>query len=286
MTRTFGTRALCAIGVGLALLALAGCPSGTTTITGTSSDITTLTSTEEQAIEAALNAMGSLAGASGAVQGVSAGDTLDSGQTQPSETSITFGQCPEISISMDNPSGLTLNLSIDFGDGCTPTGSSVTCAGSAQGTVDQSAQELAVVFDDFRCEDNDLAGSVDVAWTRGTTNVSLDGSWVLDFTDNDYSVFTSGTGQVSFNSSTLATTVSTFVGTIQDDTGSWGLSANSIVTTYAANGNLIPSDGDVTLSGTDIHTVTVFFNSDSPSTGIVQVSVNDGPTFDVNINEL
>jgi hypothetical protein len=96
---------------------------------------------------------------------------------------------------------------------------------------------------------------------------------------------TIGDGEVSFDRDTGITQVPSFVGEFTTVT-TWHITMSGIEVSYAENASFIPYAGTVSISGLGIRPMTVTFDSNSPSTGIVMVSVEGGPPFPADIDEL
>ena len=59
-----------------------------------------------------------------------------------------------------------------------------------------------------------------------------------------------------------------------------------IMASWPTYESYIPYAGTMTLTGTDIRSYTVRFSTDSPTTGVVEVSINGSPYFEVDLDEL
>jgi hypothetical protein len=267
------------------VLWLGGCPVRTG-----DSQSTELTGTEQDGVAAAAKASESLAQAINTAK-----NTAETGENQsachvPTPTSsqeLTFGSCPEVTmaVAQEEPN---FSVTLDFGDdGCNPGGlSELTCAGSATGTYDQQAGTLAVSFDGVNCNDTSLDGDIDVSFDIDGYTVSLDGDWDLTYVEGDDTVLTDGGGEGSYDATTKVTTISSFEGTVSDGTNSWNATLSNIQISYATYENLIPFAGEATISDSGGRTITVRFDADSPATGVVEVSVNGSPFFEVDLSDL
>jgi hypothetical protein len=264
---------------------LAGCPQ----MTG-NGDRTELTDNEKEAVAATAKSSESLAQAIGTAK-----NTADTGENQsachvplpvgPQE--LTFGTCPVVTLAAaEEP--LSFSVTLDFGEGgCNPASEAdFTCAGSATGTYDQQASTLTVSFDEVSCNETSLDGDIDVSFDIEGYTVQLNGEWALTYQDGDDTINTDGDGDGSYDATTGVTTISSFMGTVSDGTNSWDATLSNIEISYATYESLIPYAGEATIAGADARTLTVRFSTDSPTTGVVEVSVEGSPFFEVILFEL
>ncbi len=264
---------------------LAGCPQ-----TAGNGDRTELTDNEKEAVAATAKASESLA------QAIStAKNTADTGENQSAchvpvpvdAQELTFGTCPVVTLAAaEEP--LSFSVTLDFGDGgCNPASvEELTCVGIATGTYDQQASSLVVSFDEVSCNDTSLDGDIDVSFDIEGYTVQLDGDWDLTYQDGDDTITTEGDGEGSYDATTGVTTISSFTGTVSDGADSWNATLTNIEISYATYENLIPYAGEATIAGDDGRTLTVRFNADSPTTGVVEVSIGGSSFFEVNLFEL
>lgn len=272
------------------LLPTGGCPQESATDAGT--DTASLTSTEEDAAEAAAQASQSLAEALNVSKAASEDDedqaSFDVPEIPSGSLSTTFGTCPEVELEAASDGLLTFDLTIDFGTtGCTPYGyDDYTCTGSASGSFDQQEQNIDLTFESISCNDETLTGTVDATYDIDGQAFSLDGDWDLTYVNDTGTAATEGDGDCSYNASTYVTTITSFDGTVTDTVYTWNAIMTGINVSFVTYGNYIPYSGSMTLSGTTIRTMTVRFDEDSPTTGIVEVSINGAPYFEVDIYNL
>lgn len=261
----------CIFGLGLVCL-VAGCPQQQVDSSAGSDQ---LTADQAAAIDAAIGSIESLTGSLNTTQDATGGE---------SQASRTTSACPEASFSADTSNGLALAVSLDFGDGCDVVGSTdYSCSGSISGTYSQSAQTFDAQFGALTCNGYTLEGSLSFQYEITTTTIGVTGAWDIRYADGSSSVETAGTGAASYDSNSAATTFSTFEGDVTSDGQTYGLDLLNIVTSITNNGNFIPQAGAMTLSGQTFDSVRITFNSTSPSTGEVEVSINDGPSFAYNL---
>ena len=279
--------------LGLALLTwMGGCPQDATTNTTGTTDTSSLTAGEEDAAQAAAQAGQSLAEAVNVTKTATDDDddqgSFDIPDIPTGSQSITFGQCPEVELEVTNDGLLTFDMSIDFGTtGCTPYGwDDYICTGSASGTFDQSEQNLSVTFESISCNEATLTGTADVNYDIDGQAIDLDGDWDLTYVDDIGTIQTDGNGEGGYNASTYVTTITSFEGDVTDTVSTWSTIMLGIHASYPTYGSYIPYSGTMTVSGPDIRTMTVRFNEDSPTTGVVEVSIGGAPYFNVNLYSL
>ncbi|MBN2445687.1 MAG: hypothetical protein JXO22_03120 [Phycisphaerae bacterium] len=275
---------------------LGGCPSSSTTTTGDettdgttdTTDSTTLTAVEQDAVTTAVTANESLGQAVNTTQSTTGGDDESSLEIPTGTQTRNFGLCPEVSMKLANDGLVTFDMTIDFGDGCAPADSpNFTCSGYATGTFSQQAKSLNVTFSNISCNEATLEGDVNATYDVNNLDVALSGDWDLTYTDSVGSVLTDGNGTGSYSGSTLTTTVETFTGTISDTVYSWNATIDNVKMSYATYGNGIPFSGQTSVSGDGIRTTIVRFSANSPTTGIVEVSIDGGAHFfEVNLYAL
>lgn len=283
------------VGIGIAAaMLMAGCPT-TTTNTGTGTSNNQLTDAEAAAVIATLSTTGSLASTTTTATNTTNIEDVDQ-ETQSaaaiqvttnSDGDIVFGTCPEVTIQADQSTATSSSIFVDFGDGCAPLGDdSLQCSGSASGTVSVVTRDLSLNFQQFTCGTAEITGDIDLGYQRGTNSVEFDGSWQLAYSDSTTDVDTDGAGTVEYNADDDQTTISTFTGTISDGTYEYGATLTDIEVSYTTYQNFIPFGGEAALSGDDIRTLNVRFNTNSPTTHVVEVSINGSAYFEVDLDEI
>ncbi|RMF80507.1 MAG: hypothetical protein D6744_08160 [Planctomycetota bacterium] len=288
----------------LAGFQIAGCPSTTTTgaddstgTTGTTgSDDTSLTTSEQQAIEDALTATEALTNATTVSQ--SSTDTESESQNAqllPEGTaSIQFGNCPVVTAGVSNV--LTGNgqfdLTLDFGDGCSPLGQpDYTVSGSFSGSLSNADNSLSMDFNELQITEgtftNQLDGSLEGSYTRDPNSVELDGQWDLTYEDNFNlgTIMVAGEGTARYERTDLSTNIVTYSGTLSDGEVSFSVTMTNVKVSYAQNGNFVPMGGTITISGSEIRTITITFSEDTPQTGEVTVSIGGAPPITVSLDD-
>lgn len=252
--------------------------------TGATGDQTSLTTTESASSAAAVASVETLVSAANAVQGVASDTDLQTAATSPG---FSAGTCPMVTVSTGTSDSRSLSLVVDFGDGCAVAGSSdYIVSGLASGTARQTDAALEISFDNLQSNGNALDGNVDVTYQRSGNTIGLSGDWDLGYASDATTTQTSGTGAVSYDSDAAATTISDYTGMTTSDGTSWSVGMSSVQVSYQQNTNFIPQSGSVTVSGADIRTFTMTFDQDSPTNGVVMVSIEGGPSFQLDLFSL
>ncbi|MHC4441202.1 MAG: hypothetical protein ACYTBZ_05285 [Planctomycetota bacterium] len=266
-----------------------GCPT-TTESTGGGSDASDLSDLEKQAISYAAKSASCLNQGTFVVQS-STGDLVNgSSQVQPQD--VSFGTCPAVTKTGSLLESQPTTLMVDFGtEPCTvlvaQDGSqSLICSGSASGTFDRQARTIGLQFNNISCGNQSLDGSADVTYSIGT-NIDLTGNWGLTWITSDFTTITNGSGTCSYDTQNWITTMSTFTGTVADNLGwSFSVDMTDIKVSFSLYASFIPYSGSMTLSGSDIRTISLTFNENSPAAGEVQVSIAGVPSFTVSLADL
>lgn len=273
-------------------LCAGGCPgtAGTSGTNGTSDDSTSLTTTEQTAAKASADAAEALAQAFNTTQsptGAEVAENQSSLEIPLGTKSLHFGSCPAVSMTASNDGTISFGMTVDFGSGCAPYGTEgYTCSGSASGTFSQRNKSINLTFQNISCAGDELTGSVDATYDRTSTTVTLTGTWSLTATDAAGSVSTAGTGNGDYNLSNYTTTIDAYTGTLTIDTGSFTTTMTGIKMSFPTYSAYMPYAGTITLSGNNIRTFVVTFTENSPSTGVVQVSINGAPAISVDLYSL
>lgn len=275
-----------------ALVATVGCNVEVDTPVGdaiAAADDLTLSTTERQGVQAALSSIESLTHAAGTAQattGTSVGAAAEASSfTLPESGELAFGICPQVLLQASLATE-ALSASVDYGDGCTPLAADdYLVSGTATGTYTDGDQAGAVDITINITVNNasTLDGEIGVAFTRTGDGVDLDGDWDISYTTATDTIVTDATGLAGYESVSATTTFVDFEGTVSDGTTSWEIVLDAVATSYQQNANFIPFAGSITLTGSDIRMLTVTFNSDSPSTGVVEVTVDSLPSIEVNL---
>jgi hypothetical protein len=259
--------------VGVTMLA-GGCPQQTAGLGGSLAG-TTLTSSDQDAIAAAVAAFESATNTVNTTQNVA---------QEEEQTALDTG-CPTVEFSASNTGGLNLAVSVDFGDSCTPSTGFDTCGGTASGTLSALTQTLTLNFESLNCDSKSLNGVVEFGFATTESSVSVTGDWDIAYTEGESTVGLDATGEATFDFTQLSTTFVSLTGVIDDNGDQYACEASNVVTSYFNNDNFIPESGEIALSGNGIKNMTVIFDADSPSTGTVQVSINGGEPFTYNLFE-
>ena len=284
MTRSFRMIATGTVAISLTWL-IAGCPSTTTgDNTGGNTTGDSLSATESAGIESAMNSVASMTNATTTLEGSTAGEDNQTALDIPESGSLDFGTCPEVSLSAGGSlsnSNVQLSLAIDFGDGCSPLDNeNYEVSGSVSGSYDQGANMINASFDDLTVNSQSLTGDAEVTFSRTSTQLGLSGTWDLTYAEGSDAVSTNGDGNATYMFSSMATTISTFSGTITDASGSWTATMTNVQTSFAQYENFVPFGGTMVLAGVTPHTLTLTFDTNSPTTGVMLVSIDNGTPFE------
>ncbi len=286
----------------VALSQLAGCPTTPSTTggsdgSGSGSPDKTLTNSEQAAIEDALTAAEAIVNATTVTQSSTAtSEQAQSAQLAPGgSASIQFGNCPVVSASASNI--LTgqgqFDLTMDFGTGCSPLGQpDYTVSGSFSGSLSNANNSLSMDFNALTITEdqftNSLDGTLAGTYQRDPNSVEISGEWNLTYQDNFNlgTLIVSGTCTARYDRSDLSTNIVTYNGTLSDGNISFSVTMTNIKISFAQNGNFIPMGGTITISGSDIRTISITFTQDTPKTGEVIVSIDGGQEFTFSLDEL
>ena len=267
----------------LAVTLLGGCPQAPVPTSGPTdaARVTDLTAGETAAVAAAARAAESLSQTAGTAQAIARADELPLGQAKAfAAKPMTFGSCPAVTLTMSEQDPLVYDLTLDFGTGCAPFANpGYTCSGTATGSLDPDAKRVTLQFADLTCNGKTLTGSVGVTYERADGGIGLTGTWNVSYTDGTGSLGVTGNGSVSYDPAATAATVSSFAGTISADGESWNAAMSDLLISFRTGESLIPSAGEITLTGESIRSITIRFDPASPSTGIIRASLDDGPFF-------
>jgi hypothetical protein len=272
---------------GLILALTPGCPPADQDAGGTGNNNNgqvSLTTREDATIAGLAQAVAALVTGTGAVQGATTENEGQSAQETPGE--VTFGQCPVVTLSGD-PNLVALTVEADFGGGCEAVaGSGYVLSGVAAGRYDVRTSDVTLTFDDLAGSEGELSGEVRVSFNRVGSRLDIDGDFDIGLRGADLRVLSAdGVGQASFDTDDAATTIERFSGTLSDSGGVWNAAMSDVSVSFAQFDNLIPFAGTASVAGTDVRDITVRFDANSPVTGEVQVSVEGGDFFTVNLLE-
>ena len=241
---------------------------------------TDLTDSENDGINAALYAVEALSQAATTSQN-SAGAT----DQLPSQFA---GDCPDVTTDFDAASR-SVDITIDFGNGCGVLGNQdYICSGSASGTgsIGDGALIANLTFADITCIGKTLSGAVSLEVAHSPTKVTLAGDWNLTIAGTALTVTADGTGTCTFEGDTGQIIVSTFDGAVSVGTGTYDMVMADILVSFSQYDSLIPYGGTIYVSGASIRDLEVVFDANSPVAGDVQVSIDGGPFFTVNLFDL
>jgi hypothetical protein len=267
----------------LAVTLLGGCPQAPvpTSEPTDAARVTDLTTGETAAVAAAARAAETLAQTTAGAQAIARADELPLRQAKAfAAKPMTFGSCPAVTLTMSEQDPLGYDLTLDFGTGCAPfADSDYACSGTATGSLEPDAKRVTLQLADLTCDGKTLGGSVGVTYEGTDGGIGLTGAWNVSYSDGAGSVGVSGNGIVSCDPAATATTVSSFTGAVSAGGQTWSAAMSDLLVSFRSDDGLIPSAGEITLTGENIRAITIRFDPASPTSGIVRVSLDGGPFF-------
>jgi len=247
-----------------------------------------LTADQEKAVNTALSSASGLAQAVNTSQtGATAASDDGSAQAAPE---LQFGTCPVVTLATE-AMPLVFTITVDFGAACAPAvPAGAVCSGSASGTIDASVPSLDLTFDSISCGGDTLDGSTSLTYLVADGLVTLDGAWALAVThpgdEGPGTTTLEGGGLCSYDGALATVEIEEFAATISNGTEEWELTANGLRVELSNADLLVPYGGTITVTAAESDTIVLVFDEFSPVTGEVTVSINDGPSFTVNVFEL
>jgi hypothetical protein len=250
---------------------------------GMPSAMDVLTASEQNALQNATEAANGLTNVAGTNRaGAGFPDTGPAQYSEPSDG------CPSVLAVLEgDDEQFIFSLDIDYGNGCTPLWDpDATCSGRAVGTLSLFEQRAETNFEAFSCGESSINGDAAVNYDWTGTAWSSKGNWNLQFTDENGNSSTTGVGTTEYDLVNELVTVVFFDGSVTDDDENWNVTLEDVVVSSTNCGCKIPEQGTVTLSGSEIRTLIIRFNADTPNTGEIEVSIDGEPFFTVTIRDL
>lgn len=249
-----------------AMTVVAGCPTtdGGSGGSGGGGQTTTLTDEQQADIDSVAAQLQALAAATNSFIGLT-----DSSLTITSLPTIDItGSCPQVSVLSTATQAV---IGFDFKDGCSNAATGgVTISGQVEIAVTRSTSILEVDFKRFVIDGKSVDGTFTVTLTRDSGGVKLVGDITEALSTVTVGTVT-GTITIDIRSSGQITIESALV-TLDDGTTQRSVTLADLVIDPTANGNFVPESGTATFqSGTS--TLVVTFQSSTPQTGVVSVSV-------------
>lgn len=271
----------------LALLAFTiGCPTQTP---DPAPGDTELTATEEAATRAAVDSAENIAQSIAPIPSIAV-NTVSPPTGKPS-THLDFGTCPVTSVNLlidDDPNNpFTFTLASNFSAaGCQPEGEgSFTCSGVLTGTLEFLSKSINFTFGGLTCAGRTLEGMAVLTYALlSDTQVSADGTLDVTATRDNEKTEIDGQVDTTYDLTNQSTTIISFTGVVSDGVTQRNCTMSNCVVRFKTGQNFIPGSGTMQLTGD--RTILITFDASSPTTGIVQVSINGGPAFAVNVNDL
>jgi hypothetical protein len=179
------------------------------------------------------------------------------------------------------------SVSVDFDGGCAvPMIPEISCSGSASGTVDKTSHTVNLNIQSISCASSAaLSGNVSGDYTDSSVLVGVNGQWNLSYLYSGQTALTTGTGEAQYTFADKVAQVVQFSGKLNIGT-EWNVTITGVKVGYQTYHSLIPYSGTITLSGLGIREETITFDTNSPSTHMVTVSVNGGPAFTADLDSL
>jgi len=249
--------------------------------------VDTATAKEIEVSTRALKGVASMVLAAGTVQS-STEFTANLPELVEDDSGEAFAEgCPQLRGTLGDVGLLQVDVTMDFGTGCSPVwAADTTCAGTATASFNQEGAVLEVSFDSLTCDARAVAGQIQVAYAGQDLTPALEGEWDLVMDDAEESVATFGLGEVSYRLRELVFAIADFVGTVTAGDDTWNLTVADVQISYDQYGSYVPYQGEVTISGPDIRTISIRFSEDSPVSGAVGVSFDGGPYVPLNLDTL
>lgn len=230
-----------------------------------------LTAEQEAAVEAVTLLLNDLAAAFSGLK------EMANPESYPTD-SASFGTCPVVSASRD---GTTWTIGLDYGDGCTNEYyGDATVSGQVTAVVDAEALTVEITFEAFSVDESTVDGTLSATLLSRPSDqlpFAIEASVDLE-TDNGLIV---GTVTVFISSSDGEITLTDGQFTLVDnDDTAYVVSVDELVIDPQEHGNLIPEEGTASFElatgvGDLTVLVTITFTEESPSTGVVLVTVGD-----------
>lgn len=253
----------------VALTAIAGCPTtgdgdGGGGGSGGGGQTTTLTDAQQADIDSVAAQLQSLAAAINAFIGLTDPDLAISSLP----VIRTSGSCPQVLV----VSGATdAVIGFDFKDGCenAATGG-VTVSGQAQIGVTRATSTLEIDFKRLVIDGKSVDGTFTVTLTRDSGGVSLVGE-ITEAISTDTVGTVTGTITIDIRSTGQITIESAEV-TLDDGTTQRSVTLDDLVIDPTGNGSFVSEGGTATFQS-GATTLVVSFQSTTPQSGVVSVSV-------------
>ncbi len=241
-------------------------------------DSAALTQSQREAIDAALTNVQAILDTNEAAAASLDDENNALAAKQAQNAQQTFGTCPQVTVSGLLQPNVPTTVTTDFGDGCTPIGTMLSCTGGATGTLAFNPNTLDLTFVTFGCDVRMIDGTTSQTWQRANGVLILSGDWNLAVNSTELGATAiDANGAMAVDRNTLTTTIESLTGAITVSGATWTVGANTLLISYAANANLVPASGVLTVTGPTGDSLAITFDSNSPITGEVRVSINGGP---------
>ncbi len=234
-----------------------------------------LTTGEAEAVESAAR--------QSETSGATSSATSYARQTEETNARITiqqFSDCPTFQTGIDADSQQA-TVMLDFGGGCSPVlYPDVSVSGSIGGAVTIGPFSINLTLDSFSVGGDTIDGEIELAFVKEDGSVGFTGD--MDLSSSAGGSVTLESVQWALDTTTGVVTMSgTGIGE-EPDGDVYLIELDEIVIDGQGNGNFIPESGVVTVTlpnedlvfGPDSTSLGVTFTSQTPTTGIVLVSVN------------
>lgn len=248
---------------------------GCTTPNNGGDDSQALTTDQKAAVTSSLSAVDALGTSVSGTQGA----TGDSAGATALPRDLT---CPTVQFTARPGGAQGFSVTLDFGTGCSPLDSpDYICTGTVTGTVNRTDKTLSLDLGTLGCGARTVSGSIDVSYTRSDSSVGLSGNWNLSAVKDGATTTAVGTGAASFNRESLATTVTSYNGTLTRSGKTYQITMTGIQVSFIQFGNFVPFAGTITISSAGSPDIVITFNADSPNTRSADVAVGAGSSQSV-----
>ncbi len=230
-----------------------------------------LTQAQQEAVDAVVSSLASLAATLGAA--------AEAANPPSGGGSAGEFDCPAISFS-DGA------ITLDYGDGCSPIlYPDLTVSGSVSGEVSLQEQTIALTFEDFTVENDVINGTIDASFAREAGIITLEASIDLAL-DSDSAIV--GDITVLIDEQTGEITITTGQVAISEGGTTYETTLTDVHFDPVGTGTILPDSGSASFELSDSSGTTeiaITFTQQTPVDLTVLVSVNGGPSIPVTLTD-